>query len=204
MLNSLHGSILWRFLKCWEYWEMGNNYMEKNKRLSGALMISGIVICMVWFMFIRTIPFVPSGYVIDKQFLNDFKWLTVLKFSIVVAGLLLCFVPIIINFFREGSDLKKTVTKIVIGIFAVVLLVISMLHFDNFIFTPDVEQRYVVDRYTTNAKVTTYHLRFDDGSSATVTYDDFSNARPGETKYVVYVEYGIIGVFPTDTYTLPH
>ncbi|MBO4927433.1 MAG: hypothetical protein J5379_04195 [Clostridiales bacterium] len=170
-----------------------------------AIWLAFIIAGFVFFLVVEYIAYVPSGKVIDSQFLNTLKVMTVLKYLIPIAAIILLTVPVAKSWIH---DKKKWIW---LGMLAFIVIVACVMGTKGrFSFsgawngiknTPSVETKTVTDKMYSKTGMT-YTIYFDDDSFGHVNRYHYRKLESGDEVYVVYCDGEVIGVFKTDEYTL--
>lgn len=171
-----------------------------NKSKFSPVSLIGILGFAAWFVFLRT-GFKPIGRtIIDQEFMNELKWMTVAKCAILVVCIALIIVPVFVRMFRSDSARLIGVAGLVVCLIALVVTVLLNIGF--FTGTPVVETHKVVDNQQIVTKMDLNKIYFEDGRSVFISDAEYVDAFTKPDKYVVSIDDKIIGVFDTKLYTL--
>lgn len=185
--------------------------MEEGKKKSNIkeaipifISLGAIAVAAIWSLVADMIPFVPSGTVIDDDFLNTLKYLTIFKYAIWIPLILLIIVPLMYSGFKHGGSGAWKGVAIIVSLVILFVFAKAGTHVGGL--ARGIFEEPTVKEKTISMKVSSRRrdpqIRFKDKTRAYVSHYHFMRLEEGEDVYVVYCDNEPIGVFSQDEYSL--
>ncbi len=167
-------------------------------------------------MTIKKGEFVPHGFIIDENFLNNLVQYKIYLYMELMAMALFIFFASGLVFYAIGlrKTLRNTFVKkdrgILVGViflplagFAVFALPAAITFPDRLNNPPTVQKEQLAHKYETHSRSgTSYHFRFSSGKSDKVSKDEYFSISIGKQFYIVYQGETLIEAFPVDKFIL--
>ena len=83
--------------------------MGSKGKIASYTTLGFALACLVWHVVITTVPYLPSGTVIDAAFLDTLKWMTVIRYAVMIFLGSMIFVPLIIVLFKDDNKRNKII-----------------------------------------------------------------------------------------------
>lgn len=179
--------------------------VSKKKKVFDIICIVYIVAGFAFALLVDYIPYIPAGHVIDENFLNTLKWMTVLRYLIPISAFALLFGVVFTHWFKKGEKTRRVLviilTAVIIAAATMVIVLFARRAVRGFFEMPATCVKTVSDMsYSNTGK--TYTVDFTDGTYAHVSGYSYRQLAVGDEVYVVYCDEVAIGVFQTSKYQL--
>ena len=175
--------------------------MESKGKTASYITLGAAVACLIWHVIITTVPYLPSGTVIDAAFLNTLKWMTVIRYAVMIFFGAMIFVPSIVLIFKGDNKRNKIILATVLGIVLIAVITAGVLFKNRIISgiteTPTVKEVTVVDKTSKGQTIF-----FDDDTAINSLYYQFRRVDVGDKAYVAVCDGVAIGVFAADEYSV--
>lgn len=183
--------------------------MTDRKRMTADKIVfihfmTGIACAFIGFILYDLCPLVPSGHVIDAQFVTSLKWITLLMYFAVIFFMALVILPYIIMKFKQETRRNRIIIAVITFVTIGIVTVLTVPHLKAVPQLPTVEEHTIVsiEMHSKGRLGTTTTVTFEDGTYTHVSYYHYKRLSENSNAYVVYVENWPIGIFDASEYTL--